>query len=640
MISYETIERIKSQVNIVDVISHYIDVQKKGANYVSICPFHNDSNPSMMISTSKQIFKCFVCGTSGDCFGFVRQYEKISFTAAVKKVCEICHIDDPEVNNYHEVTKIRQNDEELKALEKLSNYYEYMLVTAGGKEALDYLNARDLSEDIIKKFGIGYAPEDNTKSIEYLRKKENFSVETLESAGIISPNSTNFTDKYRDRVMFPLSNISGDIVGFSGRRYKDSDQSAKYVNSGDSEVFKKSELLYNFNNAKDAIRKSNFVYVVEGFMDAIALYRAGISAVVGLMGTAFTTKHVELFSKLKVEVRLCLDSDEPGQMATEKCLEVLSGQDIIVKVVKPLDEGKDPDEYLKEKGPEALRNALNRLDSPLIHSADYDMGHQMLLTYESKEAFLRKNRFYFYQLGKLGQDDIIIKLGEKLDLTPESIKSSLLSYNEKKYIQTIANDVPSQITVADLEKLEVNNELFRYIRKHLELPYLKAKFENLIRNEGQMLARIVLSRDSIKIIQLQQESFVIDSYERMFDLLREIYQGLHSSVEYIREEDFPKLENMAESYYSTRLDDTSDFDPSNKQALLEKENKKKITDGIILRLQHCKYPSRKFNEDDFKLLIDRHIMYKKQYDLRNPSNSPEQNKRIIAQKDNTIKNRK
>lgn len=633
MLSYETIERIKSQVNIVDVISHYIDVQKKGANYVSICPFHNDSNPSMMISTSKQIFKCFVCGTSGDCFGFVRQYEKISFTAAVKKVCEICHIDDPEVNNYHEVAKIRQNEEELKALEKLSKYYEYMLVTAGGKEALDYLNARDLSEDIIKKFGIGYAPEDNTKSIEYLRKKENISIETLEKSGIISPNSTNFTDKYRDRVMFPLSNISGDIVGFSGRRYKDTDQSSKYVNSSDSDVFKKSELLYNFNNAKDAIRKSNFVYVVEGFMDAIALYRAGVSAVVGLMGTAFTAKHVELFSKLKVEVRLCLDSDEPGQMATEKCLEALSGQDVIVKVVKPLDEGKDPDEYLKEKGPEALRDALNKLDSPLIHSADYDLRHQMLLTYESKEAFLRKNRFYFYQLGKLGQDDIIIKLGKKLDLTPESIKSALLSYTEKRYIQTTTNDEPFQTTAADLKKLEVNNELFHYIGNCVVSPYLKVKFKNLIRNEGQIIARITLSRDSLKIIHSLQQGFVVDSYEQMLLLLIETYQGLHSSVEYIREEDFPTLENLAESSYSSQVEDIRDIDSSQKQSLKDIEKQKKIIDGIIMRLQHCKYPSREFNEVDFKTLIDRHIKFIEQYALRNPLNSPEQNRKMLAQKD-------
>lgn len=637
MISFETIERIKSKVNIVDVISHYIDVQKKGANYVALCPFHNDSNPSMMISTSKQIFKCFVCGTAGDCFGFVRQYEKISFSAAVKKVCEICHIDEPEVQQYHEVTRIRENEEELKALEKLSNFYEYMLVTPGGKEAMQYLKSRGLNEDIIKRFGIGYAPEDSTKSIDYLRKKENFSVETLEKAGIISSSSSSFSDKYRDRIMFPLSNISGDIVGFSGRRYRKGDTQAKYMNSSESVVFKKSELLYNFNNAKDAIRKSNFVYVVEGFMDAIALYRAGISAVVGLMGTAFTKKHVELFAKMKVEVRLCLDSDEPGQMATEKCLSALSGRDIDVKVVKPLAEGKDPDEYLKDKGPEALRVALNQLESPLMHSANYGLNHQMLVTYKDKEAFLRQNRFYFFQLGKLGRDDIVTKLGKILDLTPESIKEAFESYSQKRYIQTVSNESVSSMTPAELNKREINNELFLFIRKYIDKTFLKKEFESIIRNEGQMLARIILSRNSVKIIQSLHDSFVVDSYGQMLDLLTEVYHDLRNSVEYIREEDFPKLENLAEIYYSQEFEAIRDFDASNKKALLDIENKKKITDGIIMRLQHCRYPSREFNEDDFKLLIQRHLRYKKKYVMRNPSNSPEQNSRILAQL-NTIKN--
>lgn len=633
MISYETIERIKSQVNIVDVISHYIDVQKKGSNYVAICPFHNDSNPSMMISTSKQIFKCFVCGAAGDCFGFVRQYEKISFVAAVKKVCEICHIDEPEVNSYREIKRIRKNEDELKALEKLSKYYEYMLVTAGGKPALDYLHSRNLSDDIIKRFNIGYAPEDSTKSIDYLRKKEKISVEVLEKAGIISRDSSSFSDKYHDRVIFPLSNISGDIVGFSGRRYKANDQSAKYMNSSESEVFKKSELLYNFNNAKESIRKSKYVYVVEGFMDAIALYRAGISAVVGLMGTAFTSKHVELFAKLNVEIRLCLDSDEPGQMATEKCLSALSGQNIIVKVVKPLSDGKDPDEYLKDKGAEALRSAMNMLESPLLHSADYGLRHQSLITYEDKEAFLRENRFYFYQLGKLGQEDIIAKLGKKLDLTPDSIKNALRTYTPKRFIQTIPKEITSHVESADLANREVNNELFLFIREFIDASYLKLKFENLIRNEGQMLSRIILSRDSIKIIQSLHESFVVDSYGQMLDLLIEIYQDLHSSVEYIREEDFPRLANLAESYYSQRVEDIRSYGTSNKKSLVDIENKKKIIDGIIMRLQHCRYPSREFNEDDFKLLIERHIRYKKIYDMRNPSNSPEQNARILAQHD-------
>jgi len=631
MISYSTIEKIKSQVNIVDVISHYIDVEKKGSNYVALCPFHNDSNPSMQISTSKQIFKCFVCGTSGDAFGFVKQYEKISFTAAVKKVCDICHIDVPELANYKEIKRERKNEAELVALDKLSKYYEYMLITKSGKNALDYLKNRELTEDIIKKFHIGYAPAENQKSIEYLRNKEKISVETLEKAGIISTNTTNFTDRYRDRIMFPLSDISGDLVGFSGRKYADGDTSAKYMNSSESVVFKKSELLYNFNNAKDAIRKDKYVYVVEGFMDAIAIYRAGIPAVVGLMGTAFTAKHVELFEKLKVEVRLCLDSDEPGQHATEKCLSALSGHNVSVKVVRPLDEGKDPDEYLKEKGPEALRAVLNKLDSPLIHSANYLNRHSGLLTYEAKEEFLRKNRFYYYQLGKLGQDDIINKLATLLNLSKESIKNLFASYSTKKYIQTISNEQAVHFTPSDLSRVEVNNELHRFINEYLDANYLKQQFQNLIRNEGQMLSRLVLSRDAMKIFKALHESFVVDSYGQMLELLSEIYGDLHGSVNYIREEDFSTLKNLVESYYSEQFDTITDYNSSDTEALKSIENKKKIIDGLILRLEHCKYPGRVFREGDFNQLIKAHKKYIREYDMRNPKNSLEKSARILAQ---------
>jgi len=632
MISYSTIEKIKSQVNIVDVISHYIDVEKKGSNYVALCPFHNDSNPSMQISTSKQIFKCFVCGTSGDAFGFVKQYEKISFTAAVKKVCEICHIDVPELANYIEVKKERKNESELIALEKLSKYYEYMLITQSGKNALDYLKNRDLTEDIIKKFHIGYAPSENQKSIEYLRNKEKISIETLESAGIISPNSTNFSDKYRDRIMFPLSDISGELVGFSGRKYLDDDPSAKYMNSSESVVFKKSELLYNFNNAKDAIRKANYVYVVEGFMDAIAIYRAGIPAVVGLMGTAFTSKHVELFAKMKVEVRLCLDSDEPGQHATEKCLSALSGHNVSVKVVRPLDEGKDPDEYLKEKGPEALREVLNKLDSPLIHSANYLNSHSGLLTYEDKETFLRQNRFYYYQLGKLGQDDIISKLATLLNLSTESIKNLFASYSTKKYIQTISNEHAVHFTPSDLSKVEINNELQRYINDYLDADYLKQKFQNLIRNEGQILSRIILSRDTVKLMETLEDRIVVDSYGQMIDLLGEFYSDLHSSVDFIREEDFSALKNLAEIFYSEQFDMIRDYNSSDTEALKSIENNKIISDGLILRLENCKYPGRVFRNGDFNLLLKAHKKYLREYDLRNPTNNDtfEKSTRVLA----------
>jgi DNA primase catalytic core len=615
-ISQETIEAIKNKADIVTVISSYIEVQKKGANYVALCPFHHDTNPSMMISPSKQLFKCFVCGTGGNCFTFVMKYEGLSFIEAVKKVCKICKIDIPsELVNFH--TEVKKNQEELTALEKLTEYYAYMLKTNEGKPAYSYLSERGLDEKTIQKFHLGYAPLDQTKSIGYLRTKENIPIEVLDRAGIISSSSGQLNDRYFDRVIFPLSDIHGDLVGFSGRKFREGNADAKYINSPDSVVFHKSEILYNCNNAYPAIRKEKYVYVLEGFMDVIALDRVGIEAAVGLMGTALTKEHIEFFKKMGVEVRLSLDGDEPGQTATEKCLSLLADSGLSVKVVRPLESGKDADEVLKSKGKDALVKAMNILEMPIAHSLSFYQKHNLLNSYEEKEKFLLAMKPYYLSSPYLAKEDMLNLLSNGLDVSIEAIKSFLSVSSYAKPLNKPVVAVREEESQADLTKREVCNCIYRYILPRLADERLDSTIgQPLVMTETKILTKMMISKKALEEFLAQKDVMVVDSYRDLVGYLTDFYLTLRNGVDCVMEEDFEEITGLVETFYANRKQEivSSKSDEGKKESDEVEEERKHIL-GILERLKMCVYPSRTLNQKDFDRLLANHAYQKTRFDL-------------------------
>lgn len=362
-ISNEQILEIRNSVNIVDVVSEYVPLTQKGKNYFGVCPFHDDHNPSMSVSSEKQIYTCFVCGATGNVFTFLMDYEHITFIEAVKRVADKVNISIDIGTAYKKTDSHLDKFYEMYNLSK--KFYQNNLKTSHGLAALEYLSKRKISEEVIKEFDIGVAFAGD-KIYKMLKASEYDDSSILES-GLCSSNDKGYYDVFSNRVIFPLWNIEGKVVGFSGRIYN-SDDSAKYVNSRESKIFKKGHLLYNYHRVKEAVRKDGQVIIVEGFMDVIALFKVGIKNVIATMGTAITSDQAHLIKRLSSNVILMFDGDAAGNKATMSCSEELIKIGVIPKIVR-LEDNLDPDEYINLHG---LNKLKDHLDNP-ISLLDYKM---------------------------------------------------------------------------------------------------------------------------------------------------------------------------------------------------------------------------------------------------------------------------
>ena len=368
-IPYETISDIQKRVNIVDVISKYLPITKRGKNYFAICPFHDDHNPSMSISEEKQIYTCFVCGASGNVFTFVQNYEKISFTSAVKKVASFIGINIDIKDDY------KAQDDNLIKYDKYYNMfslatklYQNNIRTVYGKEAKKYLHNRSIDDDIIKEFNIGLSLNDNELS--KLLESKGYMKEDTVDIGLCGIKDNYTYDIFRGRIMFPLEDSDGKVIGFSGRIYNTSSDN-KYVNSKESVIFKKGNLLYNYKRASEYAREKDYVIVVEGFMDVIRLYTIGIKNVVATMGTAITSYHAKLIRRLSKNIILCFDGDKAGAKATKSALKELEKIDLVPKIIR-LEDDLDPDDYIIKKGKESFITHLNNPMTSLAFKLESD----------------------------------------------------------------------------------------------------------------------------------------------------------------------------------------------------------------------------------------------------------------------------
>lgn len=365
-ISNDDINTIRANANIVDIIGSYIPLTQKGKNYMGVCPFHDDHSPSMSVSSDKQIFKCFSCGAAGNVFTFVEKYENISFYEAVSMVADKIGMKfdktkEIKKNNYHKV------DYEIMSL--ALKFYQNNLKTELGHQARDYLTKRHIDNDAINEFGIGLSLDQNDNLYNFLINK-NYDLKKLTDLGLINLSKNSVYDTFTRRIIFPLWDKDGNVVGFSARIYRGEEDTAKYVNSKETIIFKKGETLYNYHKAKEYIKKEKKVIIVEGFMDAIRLSLNGVKNVIALQGTALTKEQILLIKSLRVKVILCLDNDNAGEIATINNGKMLEENGLEVLVIRISGE-KDPDEYVLKNGIEALKENLK---NPLSYF-DFHMAY-------------------------------------------------------------------------------------------------------------------------------------------------------------------------------------------------------------------------------------------------------------------------
>ena len=384
-IPYDVILDIKSKVNIVDVISEYLPVEQKGKNYFAICPFHDDHNPSMSISPEKQIYTCFVCGASGNVFNFVANYEKVSFVSAVKKVAQKAGINlDINVKDDYKPQDTKY-DKYYKMFDITNKYYQNNIKSVYGKKAIEYLHNRKIDDDIINEFEIGLSMNDN--NVSKLLEKKGYDVNELIDIGLCGKKDNFIYDIFRNRIMFPLYNLDGKPVGFSGRIYN-GEKDSKYVNSKESIIFKKGNLLYNYHRALTHAREKRQIIVVEGFMDVIRLYTIGIKNVVATMGTAITKEHANLLMKLSKNIVLCFDGDKAGEKATISALDALEKIGITPKIIR-LEDDLDPDDYIIKKGSDAYLTHLNNPMSSVVFKINIDKSKTNFNDYNEISAYLK-----------------------------------------------------------------------------------------------------------------------------------------------------------------------------------------------------------------------------------------------------------
>lgn len=384
-IPYDVILDIKSKVNIVDVISEYLPVEQKGKNYFAICPFHDDHNPSMSISPEKQIYTCFVCGASGNVFNFVANYEKVSFVSAVKKVAQKAGINlDINVKDDYK-PKDTKYDKYYKMFDITNKYYQNNIKSVYGKKAIEYLHNRKIDDDIINEFEIGLSMNDN--NVSKLLEKKGYDVNELIDIGLCGKKDNFVYDIFRNRIMFPLYNLDGKPVGFSGRIYN-GEADSKYVNSKESIIFKKGNLLYNYHRALTHAREKHQIIVVEGFMDVIRLYTIGIKNVVATMGTAITKEHANLLMKLSKNIVLCFDGDKAGEKATISALDALEKIGITPKIIR-LEDDLDPDDYIIKKGSDAYLTHLNNPMSSVVFKINIDKSKTNFNDYNEISTYLK-----------------------------------------------------------------------------------------------------------------------------------------------------------------------------------------------------------------------------------------------------------
>lgn len=522
-ISNELTNEIQNRCDIVEVISKYVQLSKRGKNYFGLCPFHDDHNASMSVSPDKQIYKCFSCGESGNVFTFVAKYNNISFHEAVillgkekgydlqdtiSNVVQDKHTKDYEIYDY--ACKIYQNN----------------LYTSSGKSAIEYLTNRKIDKDTIKKFKIGLSLN---KSIitEYLVNK-NYDITRLIDLGLTNDRSQ---DKFLNRIMFPLFDLKGRVVAFSGRIYNTKSDS-KYINTMETDIFKKGNLLYNYHNAKDSLKKTDYVIVMEGFMDVIRASTIGVNNCVATMGTAFTKEHIELLRKMTDNIILCFDGDKAGEDATVSSLKMLEDNGITPRIIR-LPEDLDPDEYILKYGSDSFKYQIENTITPIEFKMQILKGNKNLNDLTDISKYIDEA---ISELVKV-EDSILVELTLKKLSTNYNINYDTLKNKYNNYLQNKKEVVKYRELVKKKEKLS-QIEIAEY---HL-IYYMLNDYKVIKEVEGKV---IYFPDDLIRYLYNEIASFYnkyniinISSFISYISKNNELLSTLNKVIGYINKEEY------------------------------------------------------------------------------------------------------
>ncbi len=521
------IDEIKSKNDIVDVIGSYISLNDKNK---ALCPFHDDHSPSFSVQKDKQIYKCFSCGESGNVITFVQKYNGITFTEALKMLADRAGIP----LNVSTTRKINTKYEKLYEInDTVNKYFKANLLSNEGIKAIKYLEDRKISKDIINEFNIGLSTSNKLSNI--LSKK--YSYDELVKLDICKDINGRYYDTFQDRIIFPIIDENNNVIAFSGRKYTNEDLNnntlPKYSNTKETDIFKKSEVFYNINNAINEIKKKREIVITEGFMDTIRMSSIGYKNVVAIMGTAFTEKHLEKIKKWKCKVILNLDQDDAGVKGTIEAGETLLKNNIDTEVIV-FDDYKDSDEFIKNKGSDSFKIAYDNRVSFIDFKLKYLKRKRNMKDAVEKAKYIKEAVLALNDLDSQILIDLKIKdIAEEFGISESDIRNEI-KLNKKMAIKSI--EEPKKVTRYD-----------KYDKSELRILYLMLNYEDVILYFENTLGYLIQDDRSLlayKIIEFRNDygyynysDFVdyISDNEKLMNVLKEVMK-YHNNEDYTMEE--------------------------------------------------------------------------------------------------------
>ncbi|ALD66628.1 DNA primase [Spiroplasma cantharicola] len=544
-ISQNQIDLVLSKANIVDVIGKYIDLQKKGRNYVAVCPFHDDSDPSMNVSPDKKIFKCFVCGTGGNVITFVQEFNNITFFKALALIAKELNIKIDGLKEFEDKKKYNSKESILFEINKAAaNFFNGLLISSLSTKAKNYLKERKISEQEIERFKIGFCPK-NVKVYDYLIKL-GFSQENIFESAIVYKSGIDYNCTFENRLIFPITNEDSNIIGFSGRVINSSD-SPKYKNSSENLIFKKSQLAYNFDKAKKEARIKNEIIILEGFMDVISLESIDIKNSVAIMGTAMSDYHLKLFSRVAKKYKLFLDGDKAGVNAALKISQFLLERKIDVTIIEN-NTGKDPDELVKAGDKNLINQMIENSSHPAnfatrFFSKDLDIQNSIkvnefiekvisVLKYESKENIVDSVIANLASITKIEKSTLFKTLNKAVSKIKVSATNNLYSQENniddfnpgQDYINRMLNsfvqDENSHFEIPEygyetIKKDKIVQANVNEVKKNHSKNFAEAAIVWNILDNDSLLDSLDKKINNIENINVKRTiNFIIDQYKR------------------------------------------------------------------------------------------------------------------------------
>ena len=492
----DIVEEVRSRNDIVDVISGYVKLQKKGSNYFGLCPFHSEKSPSFSVSPSKQMYYCFGCGAGGNVITFIMEYENYSFPEALAFLADRAGIELPKV----EYDKEAREQADLKAVlleinRTAANYFYYQLKQPHGQIGYRYLKDRKLSDETIKRFGLGFANKTSDDLYRYLKSK-GYADQILKETGLVTIEERGTHDKFWNRVMFPIMDVNNRVIGFGGRVMGDG--TPKYLNSPETKLFDKSRNLYGLNYARTSREK--YMLICEGYMDVIAMHQAGFTNAVASLGTAFTTQHAALLKRYTDQVVLTYDSDGAGIKAALRAIPILKSVGMSVKVLN-MQPYKDPDEFIKNRGPEEFRERINQAKNSFLFEVD------VLKREYSMDDPEQKTRFYNEVARKLLEFPEALERDNYLQAVA---REHFIKYED---LRQLVNRLSSRIVPG-----AVQNETYR---KEKLRPSKVEKEDGSRKSQRLLLTWLIENPNFYKAIKdiISPEDFLEDLYQKVAQMV-------------------------------------------------------------------------------------------------------------------------